>query len=298
MAIGTNFYGQGDEINNLLRSQANQSMNTGVSTADLADPFRNERKQYQNSLRSLMSNPGEFSSSPVYKFAYDQGLNALQRKGSVRSGNKLAALMKYGQDAASQLYFPQANLLSTLSGATTGSPAAAGLAYQSGINRAQDQRQIGMASQMYGSGGSPTYRGAGGSGVPWYMQGMLGLDPNARSSTLPTGGASGGYDMGYGGGYGNTYGGAGYGYGSGGYVPTSGAGTGYMTSDYGTTNFGGISASDLMNFRSQYPDTNTGWHGDTSITPIIGSNYNSGYDPYGLGGYSDYGDYSGYGWDE
>lgn len=204
MAIGTNFYGQGDEINNLLRSQANQSMNTGVSTADLADPFRNERKQYQNSLRSLMANPGEFSSSPVYKFAYDQGLNALQRKGSVRSGNKLAALMKYGQDAASQLYFPQANLLSTLSGATTGSPAAAGLAYQSGINRAQDQRQIGMASQMYGSGGSPSYRGAGGSGVPWYMQGMAGLDPSAGSmggSTLPTGGASGGY----GGSYNSTY---------------------------------------------------------------------------------------------
>lgn len=286
-----NFYGDGADIGSMFNSQANQSTNTGFVAADLADPFRNERKTYQNSLRSLMSNPGEFSSSPVYKFAYDQGLNALQRKGSVRSGNKLAELMKYGQGMASQMYFPQANLLSTLSGATTGSPAAAGLAVQSGFNRAQDQRQAGKAAENYRGPQQPSYTPAG-------------------TSALPTGGGGGGggfsgystpYYSGYNYGAIDTPGQAGWINTANGpmpYTPSSMAGTGYMTSDYGTTNFGGISASDLMNFRSQYPDTNTGWHGDTSITPIIGSNYNSGYDPYGLGGYSDYGDYSGYGWDE
>jgi hypothetical protein len=276
MAIGSNFYGEGDEINNLFRSQANQSINAGYNAADLADPFRNERKGYQNSLRSLMANPGEFSSSPVYKFAYDQGLNALQRKGSVRSGNKLAALMKYGQDAASQLYFPQANLLSTLSGATTGSPAAAGLAVSGAFNRSQDQRQMGTAAGMYGGGGGA--KAAGGGGVPWYMQGMPGLDPSAGpmgGGSLPTGGASGGYGVGYGYTPSYDYGGMG-----GGYTPSSAAGTGYMTSDYGTTNFGG------------YDGYTPSYGGD------YGGGYDVGYDPYGLSGYSDYGDYSGYGWDE
>jgi len=187
MAIGQNFYGEGDEINNLFRSQANQSINAGYNAADLADPFRNERKGYQNSLRSLMSNPGEFSSSPVYKFAYDQGLNALQRKGSVRSGNKLAELMKYGQGMASQMYFPQANLLSNL--AMSGSnPGVASAAVSGAFNRAQDQRQMGTAAGMYSGSGA---KSGGSGGVPWYMQGMPGLDPNAKGSALPTGGASG-----------------------------------------------------------------------------------------------------------
>jgi hypothetical protein len=192
MAIGQNFYGEGDEINNLFRSQANQSISAGYNAADLADPFRNERKGYQNSLRSLMSNPGEFSSSPVYKFAYDQGLNALQRKGSVRSGNKLAELMKYGQGMASQLYFPQANLLSNL--AMSGSnPGVASAAVSGAFNRSQDQRQAGKASEMYAGGGGAKAGGAG--GVPWYMQGIPGLDPSAgpMGGSLPTGGASGGY---------------------------------------------------------------------------------------------------------
>ena len=260
MAIGSNFYGEGDELNNLFRSQANQSINAGYNAADLADPFRNERKGYQNSLRSLMANPGEFSSAPVYKFAYDQGLNALQRKGSVRSGNKLAALMKYGQDAASQLYFPQANLLSTLSGATTGSPAAAGLAVSGAFNRAQDQRQMGAAAGMYGGGSRA--QPAGGSGLPWYMSESLWGSP-ASTSALPTGGSAGSYGSSYGGGYGYSpsysYGGMG-----GGYTPSSAAGTGYMTSDYGTTTFGGD----------------------------YGGGY-GGYDPYGMSGYSDYGDWMG-----
>jgi hypothetical protein len=269
MAIGRNFYGDGDEINNLFRSQANQSINAGYNAADLADPFRGERKGYQNSLRSLMANPGEFSSSPVYKFAYDQGLNALQRKGSIRSGNKLAELMKYGQGMASQMYFPQANLLSNL--AMSGSnPGAAAAAVSGAFNRSQDQRQMGTAAGMYGGGGGA--KASGGGGVPWYMQGMPGLDPSAGTmggGSLPTGGASGGF----GGGYGYTpsydYGGMG-----GGYTPSSAAGTGFMTSDYGTTNFGGYDG---------------GYDGGYSPS------YSSSYDPYGLSGYSDYGDYSGYG---
>lgn len=292
MAIGNDFYpDQGfTDLANLYRTQSNQSIGYGDQAARYADPFMGERGKYQKQLSDLLANPGGFASSPVYKFAYDQGLEALNRKGSLRSGNKLAALEKYGQDMASQQYFPQAQLLSNLA-MSGSSPASAGLSYARGVSDSQAQRQ--MSETLRAAGSSPTYQPAGTSSLPWYMSSSLWGSPSG-GSTLPTGGASGGYDMGYGGGYGNTYGGAGYGYGSGGYVPTSGAGSGYMTSDYGTTNFGSL-------YQPYERGGITG--GDTPN--IIGNNYsNFGYtggaDPFGFdsGGYSDYGDYSGYGWDE
>lgn len=258
-----NYYGIGEDISGLFDQQANQSVGVGNVAANLADPFKNERGAYQNSLRSLMSNPGEFSSSPVYKFAYDQGLNALQRKGNVRSGNKLASLMKYGQDMSSQLYFPQANLLSTLSGATTGSPAAAGMSYTSAYNRSQDQRQAGKAAGAYGS---PNYTAAGTSSTPWWMN----VPDNPGVSTPFSQQASTGMSgySGYGGYGGNT----GYDYGYGGYTPSSAAGTGYASSDYGTTTWG---------------------DGGGYYDPYGLSGY-SDYGDYG-GGYGDYADYGYYG---
>jgi len=280
MAIGQNFYGDGDEINNLFRSQANQSINAGYNAADLADPFRNERKGYQNSLRSLMANPGEFSSSPVYKFAYDQGLNALQRKGSIRSGNKLAELMKYGQGMASQMYFPQANLLSTLSGATTGSPAAAGLAVSGAFNRSQDQRQAGKAAEMYrqpqapqftsAGTGLPSGGGGGGGGGRGGFSGYSSMYPDYDYGAIDTPGVAGWI---------NTANGPMP------YQPSSMAGTGYMSSDYGTYDFGTVA------------------RGDSSYTPTY---YTPSYTDYGLPGYTDYGDWGGgydsggsdFGWDE
>lgn len=172
------FGGAGNSLASMYNSQANQSINTGNAVAKLADPFMNEREGYQNQLRTLMSNPGEFSSSPFYKFAYDQGLNALQRKGNVRSGNKLAELVKYGQGMASQAYFPQANLLATLSGATTGSPAAAGLAVSGAFNRSQDQKSLGKYSEL--SGGQMT----AGNTTPWYLQPDLYKEQDQANAAL------------------------------------------------------------------------------------------------------------------
>lgn len=282
MALGeiSDFYGPEDTFANLSRQQSGQSINQGYEAARLADPFANERKQYQNSLRDLVTNPGSFSSSPFYKFAYDQGLNALQRKGTVRSGNKLAALMSYGQDRASQSYFPQAQLLSTLAGATTGSPAAAGLAVSGAFNRSQDQASMSAAQRAAGQN-----RGGGNSLMPNYS-------PNTYA---PSGGSGGYYPTGYTPGSGTL---PKYGYSSEPvYTPSSAAGTGYISSDYGTYNFG------------------TGASGDSYYTPNYGGGYDSGadfsggygggYDPYsgysggmdytdyGYGGYDDYG-YGGY----
>lgn len=279
---GSDFYGPEDTFAKLSLSQSAASPGIGYEAARLADPFANERKQYQNKLSTLVSDPGSFSSSPFYKFAYDQGLNALQRKGSVRSGNKLAALMKYGQDAASQLYFPQANLLSTLSGATTGSPAAAGLSVSGAFNRSQDQAQIAAAQR---AGGGALSGGGGGFGyVPNSTNPALAAHYasigayNSANAPLPGsvnygGGSGGGYGT-YGGGPvgGSYYSGASLPYSAGGVGPSSAAGTGYVSSDYGTYDFGSPA------------------YGDSYYTPNYGgydSGYGGGYD-YGGGGAYDY----------
>lgn len=274
MALGeiSDFYGPEDTFSNLTRNQSGQSVGYGYEAARLADPFANERKQYQNSLRELTSNPGSFSSSPFYKFAYEQGLNALQRKGTVRSGNKLAALMSYGQDRASQSYFPQAQLLSTLAGATTGSPAAAGLAVSGAFNRSQDQASIAAAqkaaAQKNGMSGNSMFGG--------YSPGSYAPAPTSGGGYYPTGYTPGSGSL------------PTYGYGPAPiYQPSSGAGTGYVSSDYGTYDFG------------------TGASGDSYYTPNYGygsesdfsGGYGGGYDPYsGYSGGMDYTDY-GYGSD-
>jgi len=148
------FYGnQGlTDIEDLSRRQGKQSLMYGDQAARYADPFMGERGKYQKQLSDLLADPGSFSSSPVYKFAYDQGLEALNRKGSLRSGNKLAALEKYGQDMASQQYFPQAKLLSDLA-MSGSSPATAGAAYERGTSRSQDQMQLSAAARAANSGG-------------------------------------------------------------------------------------------------------------------------------------------------
>lgn len=265
MALGT-----ASDFSSLTDRQANQSVSVGNVGARLADPFMNERPQYQNALSKLVSDPGSFSSSPFYKFAYDEGLNALSRKGNVRSGNKLAALMQYGQDRASQSYFPQAQLLAGL--ATQGSsPTAAAMSTVGGYNRSQDQRQIAAAqgAPRAGSGTVPFWNDPNTFATQDAERARLYGSPNASGSSLPSGGY-GGY--------------SGYGQPSySGYGPSSG-GTGYVSSDYGTYNFGSPAG------------------GDSFYTPSYGgyNDYAPTYDYSGYGGYEDAGyggDYNDYSYD-
>jgi hypothetical protein len=223
-----------EDFSALADRQSNESILGGNTFAQMADPFMGERKNYQNKLRSLMESPGDFASSPVYKFAFDQGLDALNRKaaagGMLGSGNRLSALMKYGQDSASQLYFPQANLLSKLAGVDSSSPAAGALSASHAFGRSQDQRSMGAAAKAYG--------GAQPQQTPWWMQGKMPDFPLSKDSALPTGGAAPySYDAG-----------------SGNYIPSGGAGTGYMQSDYGTTGFGseGYDNWDVMGDQNAY----------------------------------------------
>jgi len=196
MAIGQDFYqNQGlTDIENLARSQSRQSLSYGDQAARYADPFMGERGKYQKQLSDLLADPGGYASSPVYKFAYDQGLEAINRKGSLRSGNKLAELERYGQGMAGQQYFNQAKLLSDLA-VSGSSPTAAGVSYERGVGRSQDQAQMSAAARAAGGmGAGSSVGGSGGSSaLPWYMQGMPGFSSGGGSSTLPTGGSSGGY---------------------------------------------------------------------------------------------------------
>ncbi|MDE2097574.1 MAG: hypothetical protein KGL39_10035 [Patescibacteria group bacterium] len=122
------------------------------------DPFSTQRPQYQSQLQTLMQNPGSFASSPAYQFAYGQGLNAINRtdaaKGLTGSGNRLYDLMQYGQGLASQMYFPQAALLSNLSGSGQGGfNIAGGGTTQQGWN-AVAQGLGGLANSPFFSGSS------------------------------------------------------------------------------------------------------------------------------------------------
>lgn len=255
-----------DEFSSLPRQQANQSQFAGAEGARLADPFAPQRGQYQNQLSRLMANPGDFASSPTYKFAYDQGMGALTAsaaaRGRLNSGNYLKDLMDYGQGKASQLFFPQANLLSTLSGATTGSPGAAGLSYTSGINRSQDQNSAALAARgMQGAGG-------GRMSESQRMMNALPVGGGGVGTGLPSGGAFPSY-----GGYGDqSYKDPMYGY-----TPAANAGTGYMLGNYGDQEFNGPG--------SQYYSFGGGTQGQPSMD-------------YGMGGGDMFGGMQGGGWNQ
>lgn len=104
-----------------------------------ANPFASEAKKYQSSLSDLLNNPGSMTSNPMYQFAFDQGMEAINRtaaaKGQLGSGNRLADLTKYGQGLASQNFFNLADLYSTLSGAKSQNPAGAASAAANAVNQ-------------------------------------------------------------------------------------------------------------------------------------------------------------------
>ncbi len=106
-------------------------LNTGgrQSLSDLtkiADPWSTERDKYKLQLSEMMADPSKFQSSPMFQASLNKGVEAVNRsaaaKGMLGSGNRLTALMDYGQGAASDNYFKMADLLSTLGGAKNQNP--------------------------------------------------------------------------------------------------------------------------------------------------------------------------------
>ena len=129
-------------IVDLIRGMNGQGTNIGNTAAAMSDPFMKEREQYQKQLQGLMTDPSSFVMDPGTKFAMDQGLSGVARFGNAmfgttRSGNTADTLNRDATGYASAAYNKRIDQLLTLSGATTGSPAAAGQQYVNG-NKAND----------------------------------------------------------------------------------------------------------------------------------------------------------------
>ncbi len=122
------------------------------------------------------------SSDPSYKWRLDQGQQALERskasRGMSGSGNTLAALMDYGQGAASQEYGAQYNRLASMAGigqtaTNSGIQAGQNFANQTGqnsMNAAANTGNAGMAganAQASGQIGSANAWGTALGSVPW-----------------------------------------------------------------------------------------------------------------------------------
>ena len=115
-------------------------------------------------LDQLMANPGEMTSSPLYKFAFDQGMKGVERsagaKGLLGSGNRLASLTEFGQGLASQQYFGQANLLAGLAGQERST--SLGMLGQLGNLQGQsDSNQMQLANLLAALSGATTGSPAG-----------------------------------------------------------------------------------------------------------------------------------------
>lgn len=137
----------------LAQNQAQELRATTLASAERADPFASQRPQYQGQLSRLMQNPGEFAASPMFQFAMDQGMDAVNRtaaaKGELGAGKRLTDLMKFGQGLAGQQYFPQAQLLANLAGANAGSPVSASQMSVAGLQGAQNLESQAKAEQLY-----------------------------------------------------------------------------------------------------------------------------------------------------
>src|SRR3990167_11019001 len=100
MPIGQSYYGPEEDFANLARMQSGQALGYGDIAAAYADPFRAERPNYQKRLRDLVADPGSITSSPFYKFALEQGMEAINRRAAARgqrhSGNVLGELARFG----------------------------------------------------------------------------------------------------------------------------------------------------------------------------------------------------------
>jgi hypothetical protein len=184
-------YGLGNAIGNPGGMNMGQVINLGREAGRLSDPFGPQRGQYQTQLNSLMSDPNSITQSPAYQFRLNQGIGAIDAgaaaKGMLGSGNRMMELEQFGQGLASQEYDNQFNRLALLSGATTGSPAAAGsnlmeglrTGYQMDQNRTSDiGRSLGMLGQgnllSSGLGAMGGLLGRLGSGASSFLQNLFG----------------------------------------------------------------------------------------------------------------------------
>jgi len=264
------------DIANLSNHQSQYSLSAGDQAARYSDPFMDERKYQIQRLRNIQDKPMEaLNNSPFYKFLIDQQLAAVDAKnrasGHSRDFRGQAALMDRAAGTASQAYFPLLQNATQLA-MSGSSPTAAGVTYARGVERSQDQRQMGAAARA--AANTPPPAGGGGFNPSLNAFGQPDRGPQPFN---PSGGIGtyqpqtyqpSSFGMPYSGGYA-----------SGdvmpGYTPSSMAGTGYSMSDYGVQDLSGP-GSEYYSFGASQPASAPGY-----------DNYDQQYSDFGNGG--DYG---------
>ena len=93
-------------------------MGGGGGQAGSSYAYQDTAAPYRTRLNALLDNPDAIANTGVYKFALNQGNEAVNRnlaaKGLLKSGNRLAELTKFGQGLASQQYGQEADRLSNI----------------------------------------------------------------------------------------------------------------------------------------------------------------------------------------
>lgn len=186
----------------LLSDSGGGGGSSGAAAA--ADPFASQRKQYQDQLSALLSDPSSITKDPGYAFGLDQALKGVQgsaaANGMLNSGNTLAALQDRGQSYASTALNNKELLLAQLAGANVGSPGTAGqiLANQANVQN-QGAAAIGQTVGNAVSSGVNSYFGGSGysGGNPFASGSGYGVGGNTYGFTTgasdPSYGVSGGY---------------------------------------------------------------------------------------------------------
>lgn len=133
-------------------TQANALKGLASKAFNQSDPFGSQRPMYAAQLMQLMQDPNSITKDPSYKFQFDQGADAVQRKmaagGYLGSGNEGVALTQYGQNFANTFLDDRMKFLAGLAGANISPNFSASLSgYASGI----DTASASLASLGYGS---------------------------------------------------------------------------------------------------------------------------------------------------
>ena len=104
-----------------------------------APQYQDTAAQYRTRLNTLMDNPDSIANTGAYKFAFQQGNEAVNRnlaaRGLLKSGNRLTELTKFGQGLASQQYGAEFDRMSNLVNTT----------------RAGDISKYGADANLYGT---------------------------------------------------------------------------------------------------------------------------------------------------
>lgn len=160
--------------------QADNSLNFlryayDTSRGDQA-PYRQAGQQALGMLTPQVT--GQFQETPGYRFAFDQGVQALDRsaasRGLLNSGAQARALTRYGQGVANQEYGNYLNRLSALAG--TGQTAT---------------QASGQAAQAYGQGAAGVSQNLGaGLAANIGQQGLVNAQGQTGAANAYMGGAN------------------------------------------------------------------------------------------------------------